>query len=126
MPGDDPHHNRVARATAKILKFIASLEDDKDIFPDGLPEDEDERTRVIGLLSADSFGGALALTYISYVDRHSEIHARQWLTQILAVFQPTVQRELNGHKIDWELIRSDADALWDFSEEVPDTLPEDF
>lgn len=115
---------RVVLAQAKLLDFLAGLEDDKEIFPDGLPMDPHERLKVTSMLNADSLGSVLACTYMGHF-KISPQHAEQWFTEVLTVMQKTIQRDLPHHRFDWKRLREIGEKLWDFSQDVPDSLPED-
>ncbi len=78
------------------------------------------------LLNADVLGAVLATTYIAHYRGLAADNAREWLAEALSIFQRTVQREIPGHDVDWRKLERMAAALWDFSDDVPDGLPEDF
>ena len=108
----------------KLLDLLAAVENDTDIFPDGLPEDPAERLRVTSILNADVLGSVLACGYMAHF-KISPQHAEQWMTEILTVLQKTIQRDLPHHRFDWKRLRELGEKLWDFSDEVPEGLPPD-
>ena len=124
MAHEDEHLNRVIKVRMKMLDLLAAVEDDKEIFPDGLPEDPEERLRVTSMLNADTLGSVLACGYMAHF-KISPQHAEQWMTEVLTVLQKTIQRDLPHHRFDWSRLRELGEKLWDFSDEVPDTMPED-
>lgn len=122
---DKDHHHRVAILRQQLLEKLMVVEDDQLLFPNGLPDDPDEKAATLMLLNADALGGTLACTYLACIETHSPQHAKQWLAEVLQVLVKTIHKETGDGEIDFAHLGTLADLMWTFRDEVPDALPPD-
>lgn len=121
---DDPHRDRVQRATVFLLNQVRLLDT---LF---IPADEIQSGEKAVLLNADVMGSALATIYGSV--RAADPHVAQlWLAETLRIFEAAVQGEHEpAFRLDPAALRKIQDDVLQWGRTlggavVPDALPDD-